>query len=282
FTVRARDAAGNTSASSNLVTATTTGGGGSPVVLHEGYFESGWDGWADGGGDSFRYSGGRSYEGSYSIRIRDNSNSSVMTLSNVDLTGYNNVEVDFFFFPNSMENGEDFWLQYNSGSGWVTVASYVRGTDFNNNTFYNATVTLDSGSYSFPSNAQFRFRCDASNNADRIYIDAVTITANAPATLTGDGIVALSTPQGFTNLNVDENEFEGEIQLYPNPTNGLLNIEMIDANATMTYRIVNLLGQQVKQGTLTESIDVSNLQAGMYIIEINDGEDVVNERFIKQ
>ena len=50
----------------------------------------------------------------------------------------------------------------------------------------------------------------------------------------------------------------------------------------MTYRIVNLLGQQVKQGTLTQTIDVSNLQAGMYILEINDGEDLINERFVKQ
>lgn len=283
FTVQAKDAAGNTSASSNSVNATTTGGGGgSPVVLHEGFFESGWDGWADGGSDAFRYSGTRSYEGSYSIRIRDNTNSSVMTLSNVDLTGYSNVEVDFHFYPNSMENGEDFWLQYNSGSGWVTVASYARGTDFDNNTFYNATVTLDSGSFSFPSNAQFRFRCDASGNGDRVYIDAVIITANTPATLTGDGIVALNTPQSFSNLNIDENEFEGDIHLYPNPTNGLLNIEMIDANATMTYRIVNLLGQQVKEGMLTQTIDVSKLQAGMYILEVNDGEDVINERFVKQ
>ena len=283
FTVRARDAAGNVSAASAAVSATTTGGGGgSPVVLHQGYFESGWDGWADGGSDSFRYNGSRSFEGSYSIRLRDNTNSSTMTLSNVNLSGYSNVEVDFYFYPNSMENGEDFWLQYNSGSGWVTVASYARGTDFNNDTFYNATVILDSGSFSFPSNAQFRFRNDASSNADRIYIDAVTITANAPATLTGDGIVAMNSPQGFNDLSVDESEFEGDIRLYPNPTNGLLNIEMVDSNAAMTYRIVNLLGQQVKQGTLTQTIDVSNLQAGMYILEINDGEDLINERFVKQ
>ncbi len=282
FTVRAKDAAGNVSAASAAVSATTTGGGGSPVVLHQGYFESGWDGWADGGSDSFRYNGSRSFEGSYSIRLRDNTNSSTMTLSNVNLSGYSNVEVDFYFYPNSMENGEDFWLQYNSGSGWVTVASYARGTDFNNDTFYNATVILDSGSFSFPSNAQFRFRNDASSNADRIYIDAVTITANAPATLTGDGIVAMNSPQGFNDLSVDESEFEGDIRLYPNPTNGLLNIEMVDSNAAMTYRIVNLLGQQVKQGTLTQTIDVSNLQAGMYILEINDGEDLINERFVKQ
>ena len=44
----------------------------SDVVLNEGYFETGWDGWVDGGSDSFRYSGTRSYEGNFSIRLRDN------------------------------------------------------------------------------------------------------------------------------------------------------------------------------------------------------------------
>ena len=55
-----------------------------------------------------------------------------MTLNNVDLTSYDQVEVEFFFYPNSMENGEDFWVRYNDGSGWQTVATYASGQDFTN------------------------------------------------------------------------------------------------------------------------------------------------------
>ena len=45
-----------------------------PVVLNEGYFESGWDGWSDGGSDCARRANSSySYENNYSIRIRDNS-----------------------------------------------------------------------------------------------------------------------------------------------------------------------------------------------------------------
>ena len=41
------DAAGNTSSSSNTETFTTSGGSqGSTTTIHEGFFESGWDGWS--------------------------------------------------------------------------------------------------------------------------------------------------------------------------------------------------------------------------------------------
>ena len=110
------------------------------TVLHEGYFETGWDGWTDGGSDCYRYSGSRSYEGNYSIRIRDNSGTaSAMTSETFNLTSYDQVEVEFYFYSYSMENGEDFWLRYYNGSSWSTVASWARGTNFNNNTFYTAT-----------------------------------------------------------------------------------------------------------------------------------------------
>ena len=70
----------------------------SDVVLHEGYFETGWDGWVDGGSDAFRYTGANSYEGNYSIRLRDNTSSSTMTLSNIDVTPYSQVVIDFYFY----------------------------------------------------------------------------------------------------------------------------------------------------------------------------------------
>ena len=47
-----------------------------------------------------------------------------------------------------MENGEDFWLRYYNGSSWSTVATWARGTSFQNGNFYVATVTLeDTNSY---------------------------------------------------------------------------------------------------------------------------------------
>ena len=247
----------------------------SDVVLNEGYFESGWDGWSDGGSDAFRYSGTRSYEGSYSIRLRDNTSSSTMTLSNIDVTPYSQVVVDFYFYVYSMENNEDFWLQFYDGSSYITAASWVTGTDINNNTFYNATVTLTPAQYNFAANSGFRFRNDASGNQDHIYIDQVTITGTNSSKGEKNSLKAVGTLRSPIN-------FEDNFLVYPNPVKGnILNVELFESDH-FSYRIINMIGQTVKTGETSRQINVSSLKSGMYFIEVNDGEEVMTKKFIKE
>ncbi|MDB9960588.1 M14 family zinc carboxypeptidase [Oceanihabitans sp.] len=147
-------------------------------TIHEGYFESGWDNWSDGGNRVSRYTGGTySYENVASILIKDNSGAaSTMTSEAFDLRAYSAVEMNFYFYPQSIENGESFLLEYFNGSVWTTLEEYFVNTDFNNGSFYNKSFTLNSGPYNFATNSQFRFRCNASDNNDDIYIDQVIIT----------------------------------------------------------------------------------------------------------
>lgn len=253
----------------------TTGG---TDILHEGYFESGWDGWSDGGSDCYRYNGSRSYEGSRSIRIRDNSGTgSAMTSESFNLTSYNQVEVTFYFYSYSMENNEDFWLRFNNGSGWTTVATWASGTNFNNNTFYSATVTLDDSQYNFGTSSQFRFQNDASGNADHIYIDQVTITGlGSGVRSNGNMIKALRT------LDTNDGLGEEDFTIYPNPVKG--NVLYIKSSNPIdaSYRVINMIGQTIMSGSLTKEIQVGNLKTGMYFIEVNDGEEITTKKFIKQ
>ena len=107
-------------------TAAGSGGGGGTTTTEvlASYFETGWDNWTDGGGDCYRYNGSRSSEGSYSIRLRDNSGvASSMTSPSMDLDAYSEVTLDFAFRAYSMENGEDFFVKYSddNGSTWTTT-----------------------------------------------------------------------------------------------------------------------------------------------------------------
>ena len=191
--VIARDLIGNFSQSSNVVVFTTTSGTTTvTTVIHEGFFETGFDNWVDGGSDCARYSGNRSYEGNYSIRIRDNSGvKSSMTSESFDLSSYDYVEFSFEYFAHSMELGEDFFLRFKHNGSWVTIATFESGVDFNGNGFNSATVTLQSSNFNFSTNNKFRLQCDASANNDRIYIDQVVITGyetitNSPASTLED------------------------------------------------------------------------------------------------
>lgn len=283
FSVRAKDAAGNVSSASNTVTFTTTGGstGNSTTTLHEGFFETGWDGWSDGGSDCARYAGSRSFEGNYSIYVRDNSGTaSAMTSPVFNLSGYDSVEFKFYFYANSMDTNEDFWVRYYNGSTWTTVATYVSGSGFSNNTFYSATINLSSAQYNFATNSQFRIQCDASANDDLVYIDQVTVKGIIGTGIAPNSIMPLGAPNSLTIDSIDE--IDGDFMIYPNPvTDGMLNVKVPSEKAS--YSIINLLGQTVLKGEVSQqAINVSSLNSGVYIIEVNDGEEINSQKFIKK
>ena len=295
YYVTAIDAAGNESSNSNTIDVTTDSPSG-PVILHEGYFESGWDGWQDGGSDCARYSGSNSYEGSYSIRIRDNSNTaSSMTSPVFDLSSFNAVDLDFHFYPRSMENNEDFWLRYNDGSGWQTIATFTRGVDFNNNVFYAVSITMDAANYNFTNNAQFRFQCDASGNNDQIFIDAVVISGHSGSnSMVSSNIIEAIEFESEDLADSDNSEdnlidFESDdqftayspIQVFPNPATDYINIDLRSIeNEILSIQIMDAMGRVTKSIEHTNASqiihqDISSLPSGMYFVRVIKGDKSV-------
>ncbi|MEM7187617.1 MAG: GEVED domain-containing protein, partial [Bacteroidota bacterium] len=255
FTVRAFDAAGNNSAFSNTANVTTTGGGGGPGIIAGYFFETGLDGWIDGGSDCTRFNNAnRAWEGSYSIRIRDNSNSSNAVSPALDLTGNSQVTIEFHTYSRGMELGEDYFVEFWNGSSYQVIGNYARGIDFNNNAFFTDTIVLDSATYNFTTDNRLRFRCDASVNNDQIYFDAVVIrgdnVTNAPVLPNADD--SIGRVRSFAQ-QADEN-----IKLYPNPTTSKLTIDILEGSYD-EIMVFSTTGKLVKQidpnGNLT--IDVS-------------------------
>jgi hypothetical protein len=76
------------------------------------------------------------------------------------------------------------------------------------------------------------------------------------------------------------------IQLYPNPVNSNLNIRLsANWNINSTVRIFNALGSLVmekKMNGLEYQLDLNSIPAGVYFIEIKDGENTVNRKLIKR
>ena len=253
------------------------------TLIQKSFFETGMNEWIDGGGDCDRYSGSRSFEGSYSIRLRDNSGvPSSVTSKSFDLSLFDTVEVRFYFNAYSMENGEDFWLEFNNGSGFTIAETFVSGTDFNNDTFYSATVTLSNAAYNFGSLSSFRFQCDASSNADQIYIDQVTITG-----INNSGSRNSSTGKKNAKVikqlsGVIENDSSQMLTLYPVPAN--TNVTLIyESDENANYRIVDLLGRTLTYGIVKGEtlLDTSKIGSGIYFVIIEDEDEITSSRFIK-
>jgi hypothetical protein len=143
-------------------------------------FEAGFGNFVDGGLDCARDTEHPS-NGSYAIEIQDNSGngSSMWLSSNLNLSSYTELRIDFNYYAKSMESGEDYWLRYSSdgGSSWSTIQTWVSGSTLTQNSVVPESVIIDSGSYTFNTEGNVRFQCDASKNDDEVNIDDVIIMA---------------------------------------------------------------------------------------------------------
>ncbi len=89
------------------------------------------------------------------------------------------------------------------------------------------------------------------------------------------------------STGISENENNGINLLYPNPTNGTLNIDLNnEKNRSMTLSIFNDIGQTVSTMNTFESlisISVSEMKAGIYMIIVKDENGIIKTyKFIKE
>ena len=183
------------------------GGGCSYTLIQSDNFEASYGNWNDGGTDATRLNNATyANSGTFSIRLRDNTSTSVMSTNNLNLAAYTEVKVDFSYIVNSFDNSnEDFWLQVstNGGSSYTTVEEWNLNDEFQNLQRKNESVTVQGP---FTSNTRFRFRCDASGDGDQVYIDDVVINACTPGSNSGPNAAFSATPQsGDAPLQVNFN-----------------------------------------------------------------------------
>jgi len=180
YTVQMRDSIPNTGTASSPANATTDPASGWTQIIYDD-FEGGFGNWNDGGKDCRLYTGGaRAHQGTNAVNIQDNSAPPASTTytDNLALAAYDQIKVDFWYYCYSMDNSaEDFWLQISTdgGSHWTTVEEWNLGDEFVNEQFYPDSVIITG--YTLTNNTQLRFRCDASGNADDVYIDEILVSA---------------------------------------------------------------------------------------------------------
>jgi len=89
------------------------------------------------------------------------------------------------------------------------------------------------------------------------------------------------TPEGASGI-FDKEKVQ-LVNVYPNPTADMLNINTVELKPNSTVEILNVLGQTVFKRNLTsKAIDVSNLSNGIYTIVISDNNTKYTSKFIKK
>ncbi len=89
----------------------------------------------------------------------------------------------------------------------------------------------------------------------------------------------LSAKRTISTLGLGTIKESKGVNAYPMPTNGVVNLTLPEGIGSLNYDIYSLQGQKVQKGTLAtnmdRSIDLSNLNSGVYIISMKNTEGVV-------
>ena len=87
--------------------------------------------------------------------------------------------------------------------------------------------------------------------------------------------------------SIDLEMFDGTLSIYPNPSKGIFNLDLLNVkDGEYTITVDNLLGQEVYSesrnviNSSSKTIDLSNLTKGVYMVNINNSETSIDRKII--
>ncbi len=260
FSVRAKDAAGNISPSSNVVSVTTLG---NTITYCTSQGNNSSDEWIQ-----------RVQLGS--INNNSGNNGGYADFTNISTTLVKGVSNTITITPGwsgtRYREAYRVWIDYNQN-----------GVFDSNELVYNRTrtnATSVSGSFTVPStalNGPTRMRVSMKYNASPT---ACEIFAWGEVE---DYTVVISTTGGQNYGQTSFDDSLAEFVIYPNPVKGsVLNLQLRDAVGT-EIKVLNVLGQILKHQAFDTTLNVSQLTSGVYFVEVKtqDGQ-TLRKRFIKE
>jgi hypothetical protein len=157
-------------------------------------------------------------------------------------------------------NGIGARLEINTSSG-TQIRDVMSGTGFK---------------YMSSLNSHFGIGSDTSINYLRIYWPSGTVD-----NITNPNINETITVREGQTLSADDFQLD-KLSLYPNPTNGVLNLDVASNQLNSAYSIYDITGKIVlRNKLLNKSIDVSALSSGTYILKLVSDQNVYTQKFIK-
>ncbi|WP_239004452.1 GEVED domain-containing protein [Lacinutrix sp. WUR7] len=169
------------------------------------------------------------------------------------------------------------------GSNSVVASGGTYGNQADGSTL-NLNETLPAGCYSFTISDVYGdgICCSYGNGSysltdgGNVLVSGSSFTSSETTTFCVGGASSATYSYAASTVETLDNQFK----LYPNPVKQTLNVSLIGLEA-QRFEIKNLLGQTVLQGRYTNSINVSKLQDGMYVLQLHIGEKTKVKKFIK-
>lgn len=143
---------------------------------------------------------------------------------------------------------------------------------------------VDKGGYNAFTNMQYTFPAKTGDKIEFYYVYSLPAGGEGNSSTNWQTII-VGTPQIECKATAENpiTALQSEIELYPNPTNSTLSINLPEGLEITNAQIVNTAGVVVKNGisgSQLSQIDVSDLTNGIYFVLLN-GEKTIVKKFVK-
>lgn len=172
---------------------------------------------------------------------------------------------------NDGTNGEDWFL--------LTIQGYLNGNaTVNTVEFYLADFRFINNTQDYILNTWEWVDLSSLGNVDSVEFILTSSDTTGGFGMNTPNFFAVDDFNGVGPNSISENSASNKINIYPNPTTNIINIEL--ERNTSLVQIFDMTGKLVLTNTIISglnSINVSNLESGVYFVKSNN----IVERFIK-
>jgi len=223
-------------------------------LVTNGSFDDGLNGWTAGFPTSYTLPTLDATDGSDGTNSAQyNPTATTGFYQDVPVVAGNTIKISFWYKSTGDDTDSRIWSNYKDAAGTVIYQEAANTEDpLRNNNGWLATAaawTLKEITVVVPANAT---------------VLTLAVRAYSGSTVGFDQFSVVD-----QTLGINQNSIEG-LKVYPNPvTNGTLYINTT-ANASKEVVIYDVLGKQVVKTTTENAVNVSKLNAGVYIVKVTE------------
>ncbi len=179
----------------------------------------------------------------------------------------NSITITPTWTGRTYREGYSVWIDYNQDGDFTDSGEQVW-------TRSATRTTPVSGSFTIPATAQ------EGNTRMRVIMRYNRIPSSCGSFTYGeveDYTITIGGAATSLKSSIRKNSFT----IYPVPVNNILNIELA-ASGVYEYAIIDITGKTAVKGTFSNTINVSRLASGTYILKINTENGIYTKQFIKE
>ena len=266
FSVKAKDAAGNVSSSSNIVNVTTLSNAVSYCTSKGTRVTYEWIDYVAFGGMTNTTAANDGY-GDFTSKV------AVVVLGST-----NQLVLSAGFSGAAYNEHFTVWIDYNQDGDFTDAGEQVAvgNSSSAENRITDIVIPSDA------SIGQTRMRVSMKYNAASTSCESFGDGEVEDYTIIIAAAAINAMPTVVPGENIDSQE-NLDLIVYPNPSVDFIQVKLASQSTEMTYKIISVIGSIVQSGHLDlSSIDVSNLNKGMYILEVGSDGKVLTTRFLKK